>query len=47
MCDAQNQMQIAAIPRGFPQGFLKLLETADPYFDSLDVFIFREWSKAI
>ncbi|SPP94909.1 protein of unknown function [Bradyrhizobium vignae] len=24
--------------RGFPQGFLKLLETAAPYPDSLDVF---------
>jgi len=33
--------------RGFPQGFLKLLETADPYFDSLDVFIFRKRSKAV
>jgi hypothetical protein len=40
-------MQIRSDSRGFPQWFLKLLETAAPYFDSLDVFNFRQRSKAV
>jgi len=33
--------------RAFPQGFLKLLETAAPYPDSLDVFTIRKRPKAV
>jgi hypothetical protein len=40
-------MQIRGDSRGFPQWFLKLLETAAPYFDSLDVFNFRKRPKAV